>query len=45
MVFSRKEKASAPISNLALDRIVAIDYDFNFPYLEEEFDADLFYKM
>ena len=39
-----KKQRSAPVSNLALDRIVAIDYDFNCPYLEEEFDADLFYK-
>ena len=29
---------------MALDRIISIDYDFNLPYLEEDFDADLFYK-
>ena len=30
--------------NLALDRIVSIDYDFNLPYIEEDFDADVYYK-
>lgn len=39
-----KKKGSQPITNLALDRIIAIDYDFNVPYLEEDFDADLYYK-
>ncbi|MEN2398628.1 WYL domain-containing protein [Flavobacterium sp. MC2016-06] len=39
-----KQKSGAAITNLALDRIVAIDYDFNLPYIEEDFDADLFYK-
>jgi predicted DNA-binding transcriptional regulator YafY len=39
-----KRKDSAPVSNLALDRIIAIDYDFNLPYLEEDFDAESFYK-
>jgi len=39
-----KIKASQPITNLALDRIISIDYDFNFPYLEEDFDAELYYK-
>ncbi|KLT71433.1 MULTISPECIES: helix-turn-helix transcriptional regulator [Flavobacterium] len=39
-----KRKGSAPITNLALDRIVSIDYDFNLPYIEEDFDAELFYK-
>lgn len=39
-----KTKASQPITNLALDRIIAIDYDFNIPYLEEHFDADTYYK-
>ncbi len=32
------------ISNLALDRIIAIDFDFQIPYIEEDFDADAFYK-
>jgi len=39
-----KKKASQPITNLALDRIIAIDYDFSFPYLDEDFDADAYYK-
>ncbi len=39
-----KKKASQPITNLALDRIISIDYDFNHPYLEEDFDADIYYK-
>ncbi len=32
------------ISNLALDRITTIDFDFNLPYYEENFDAENFYK-
>lgn len=39
-----KKRAKAPISNLALDRIIAIDYDFQTPYVEEDFDAEKFYK-
>lgn len=39
-----KKKKSQPITNLALDRIVSIDYDFNIPYIEEDFDADTYYK-
>jgi len=39
-----KKKASQPITNLALDRIVSIDYDFNLPYIEEDFDAESYYK-
>lgn len=39
-----RRKQSQPITNLALDRIIAIDYDFNLPYLEEQFDADAYYK-
>lgn len=39
-----KKKESAPVTNLALDRIVAIDFDFNLPYIEENFDAEQFYK-
>ncbi|MEK6155443.1 WYL domain-containing protein [Flavobacteriaceae bacterium 3-367] len=31
------------IVNLALDRIIAIDYDFNVPYVEHDFDANDFY--
>ena len=32
------------VSNLALDRIIAIDFDFNLPYLQHNFDAEEFYK-
>lgn len=39
-----KKKASQPITNLALDRIIGIDYDFNISYLEQQFDAENFYK-
>ncbi|WP_417940179.1 helix-turn-helix transcriptional regulator [Flavobacterium sp. RS13.1] len=39
-----KKKKSQPITNLALDRIISIDYDFNLPYLEEDFDAESYYK-
>jgi predicted DNA-binding transcriptional regulator YafY len=39
-----KKKASQPVINLALDRIVSIDFDFNLAYLEEDFDAENFYK-
>lgn len=39
-----KKRSKAPISNLALDRIISIDYDFQTPYIEENFDAEKFYK-
>jgi len=39
-----KKKKSAPIHNLALDRIIAIDFDFQAGYLDEEFDAEEFYR-
>jgi len=39
-----KKRNQAPITNLALDRIIAIDFDFQTPYLEEDFDAEKFYK-
>nr|WP_299215019.1 WYL domain-containing protein [uncultured Allomuricauda sp.] len=32
------------VVNLALDRIISIDYDFTTMYLDFEFDADTFYK-
>lgn len=32
------------ITNLALDRIIAIDFDFQTPYADEDFDAEAFYK-
>ena len=39
-----KKKGSQPISNLALDRIIKIDYDFAASYLDEDFDSENFYK-
>lgn len=39
-----KRKPDAPIANLALDRIIALDYDFKTPYIDEDFDAEKFYK-
>ena len=35
---------SKGIVNLALDRIISIDYDFTTPYFDFEFEADDFYK-
>lgn len=39
-----KRKARDHVSNLALDRIEAIDYDFKTPHLEEPFDIEAHYK-
>ncbi|MBC5839636.1 helix-turn-helix transcriptional regulator [Flavobacterium muglaense] len=39
-----KKKGSQPISNLALDRIIKVDYDFAASYLDEDFDSENFYK-
>ena len=39
-----KKKASVSVTNLALDRIVAIDFDFNLEYIDEDFDAENYYK-
>lgn len=39
-----KKRMKAPITNLALDRIISIDYDFQTPYIDEVFDAEQFYK-
>lgn len=39
-----KKKASGSVTNLALDRIVAIDFDFNLAYINEDFDAENYYK-
>ena len=39
-----KRKGSQPIANLALDRIISIDYNLSLPYLEENFNADAYYK-
>lgn len=39
-----RKKPQTPVSNLALDRIVALDFDFITPHIEEDFDAEGFYK-
>ncbi|WP_340199382.1 helix-turn-helix transcriptional regulator [Ascidiimonas sp. W6] len=39
-----KTAVEKPIVNLALDRIIAIDYDLKTAYLNEFFDGDEFYK-
>lgn len=39
-----KKKNNSPVSNLALDRIIAIDFDFQVEYFNENFDAEKFYK-
>lgn len=39
-----RRKASQPIVNLALDRIVGVDFEFGMDYLEENFNADLYFK-
>ncbi|MCG2611604.1 WYL domain-containing protein [Flavobacterium sp. SM15] len=39
-----RKKQSQPITNLALDRIISIDYDFNIPYLEDTFNPEQFYR-
>ena len=39
-----KRKKNAPIANLALDRIISLDYDFQENFIDEEFDAEKFYK-
>lgn len=39
-----RKKPQTPVSNLALDRIVALDFDFITPHSEEDFDAEGFYK-
>lgn len=39
-----KKKENLPVVNLALDRIVTIDFNFELPYLEENFDGETYYK-
>ncbi|GGD30938.1 helix-turn-helix transcriptional regulator [Flavobacterium orientale] len=39
-----KKRANNPVSNLALDRIIKIDYDFQMPFLDYHFEADKYYK-
>ncbi|XLS29121.1 helix-turn-helix transcriptional regulator [Flavobacteriaceae bacterium M23B6Z8] len=39
-----KVAAEKPVINLALDRILDIDYDLDTQYIEEPFDGDAYYK-
>ncbi len=39
-----KRNATSPVANLALDRIISIDFDFQCPYLDYAFDAEKYYK-
>jgi predicted DNA-binding transcriptional regulator YafY len=39
-----RKKQNHPITNLALDRIIAIDYDFSMPFIEDNFNAESFYR-
>ncbi|MES2485909.1 MAG: WYL domain-containing protein [Bacteroidota bacterium] len=39
-----RKKGSRSVSNLALDRIINIDFDFTLPFQDEDFDAEHFYK-
>ncbi len=39
-----RRKENQPIANLALDRIISIDYNLNLPYLESNFNPEAFYK-
>ena len=39
-----RRKGSQPITNLALDRIISIDFNLNLPYAEQNFNPDDFYK-
>lgn len=39
-----RKKNNRAISNLALDRIISVDFDFSLPFPNEVFDADYFYK-
>nr|WP_315151374.1 WYL domain-containing protein [uncultured Flavobacterium sp.] len=39
-----KRKENQPITNLALDRIISIDYNLNLPYLKQNFNPETYYK-
>ena len=39
-----KRKQNMPITNLALDRIIAIDFDFNLPFMKHGFNPETYYK-
>lgn len=39
-----RKRNNAPVSNLALDRIIALDFDFQAAFTTTPFDAEKFYK-
>jgi len=39
-----KASAEKPVTTLALDRMISIDYDLDIVYLDEDFDGDEYYK-
>lgn len=39
-----KRKKNIPVVTLALDRIIAIEYNLDIEYIEENFDGDQYYK-
>jgi predicted DNA-binding transcriptional regulator YafY len=39
-----RRQNSRSVSNLALDRIVFVDFDFNLPFIDDDFDAENYYK-
>jgi len=39
-----RRQNSRSVSNLALDRIISIDFDFNLPFIDDDFDAENYYK-
>lgn len=39
-----RKPGARSISNLALDRIINVDFDFSLPYVDEDFDAEHYYK-
>ncbi|KOS05713.1 transcriptional regulator [Flavobacterium akiainvivens] len=39
-----RKPGTRSISNLALDRIISVDFDFSLPYIDEDFDAERYYK-
>ncbi|AWM14130.1 WYL domain-containing protein [Flavobacterium sediminis] len=39
-----KRTMKQPVVNLALDRIIAIDYDFQAEFIQVDFDAEAFYR-
>ena len=39
-----RKKSNHPITNLALDRIIKMDYDLRMPFIAQTFDAESYYK-